>query len=95
MMSYIGIVWLWAKERMALKGSSTIALDFRLVGYIFMLMAAWYLCGKGADGFVKGLEGLPTMSMMNILILLALGWVFLFLSHYTSRRQQDSAGTKV
>jgi len=86
LLSFIGIAWLWAKERMALKGSSTIAVDFRLVGYAFMLMAAWYLCAKGADGFVKGLEGLPTMSMMNVLLLLAMGWVFLFLSHYKSRQ---------
>jgi len=86
LLSFIGILWLWAKERMTLKGLSTLAADFRLVGYVFMLMAAWYLCGKGPDGFVKGLEGLPTMSMMNVLILLATGWAFLFLSHYKSRQ---------
>jgi hypothetical protein len=74
---------------MALKESHVIAVDFRLVGYVFMLMAAWILCGKAAQGFVKGLEGLPTTSMMNILILLAGGWVFLFLSHYKSRQGQD------
>jgi len=89
LLSFIGILWLWAKERMALKESHVIAVDFRLVGYVFMLMAAWILCGKAAQGFVKGLEGLPTTSMMNILILLATGWVFLFLSHYKSRQQQD------
>ncbi len=49
-------------------------------------MAAWILCGKAAKGFVKGLEELPTTSMMNILILLAMGWIFLFLSHYKSRQ---------
>ncbi len=69
---------------MALNGSSTIAADFRLVGYVFMFMAAWILCGRAAQGFVKGLEGLPIMSMMNVLILLAVGWVFLFLSHFKS-----------
>jgi hypothetical protein len=84
LLSFIGILWLWAKERIALKGSSTTAADFKLVGYVFMLIAAWFLCGKAAEGFVKGLEGLPTMSMMNILILLAMGWFFLFLSHYKS-----------
>jgi hypothetical protein len=89
LLSFIGILWLWAKERMALKGSSTTTLDFKLVGYMFMLMAAWILCGKAAQGFVKGLEGLPTTSMMNILILLATGWVFLFLSHYKSSQQRD------
>jgi len=88
LLSFIGIAWLWAKERLALKDSPTIAVDFRLVGYVFMLMAAWYLCAKAAEGFVKGLEGLPTISMMNILILLAMGWVFLFLSHYKSHQEQ-------
>jgi hypothetical protein len=43
LLSFIGILWLWAKERMALKGSSTAAADFRLVGYVFMLMAAWWI----------------------------------------------------
>ena len=43
LLSFIGILWLWAKERMALKGSSTTAADFRLVGYVFMLMAAWFI----------------------------------------------------
>jgi len=89
LLSFIGMLWLWAKERIALKGSFTIAADFRLVGYVFMLMAAWILCGKAAQGFMKGLEGLPVTSMMNVLILLATGWVFLFLSHYKSRQQQD------
>ena len=43
LLSFIGILWLLAKERMALKGSSTTALDFKLVGYVFMLMAAFYM----------------------------------------------------
>jgi hypothetical protein len=43
LLSFIGILWLWAKERIALKGSSTTAADFRLVGYLFMLMAAWFI----------------------------------------------------
>jgi hypothetical protein len=43
LLSFIGNLWLLAKERMALKGSSTTALDFKLVGYVFMLMAAFYI----------------------------------------------------
>jgi hypothetical protein len=45
-----------------------------------------------AEGFVKAVEGLPIVSMMNILIFLSMGWIFLFLSHYKSRQQQSSAG---
>jgi len=43
LLSFIGILWLWAKERKALKGSSTTAADLKLVGYVFMLMAAWFI----------------------------------------------------
>jgi hypothetical protein len=44
LLSFIGILWLWAKEHIDLKGSSTTAADFKLVGYVFMLIAAWFLC---------------------------------------------------
>ena len=43
LLSFIGILWLWAKERVALKGSSTTAADFKLVGYVSMLIAAWFI----------------------------------------------------
>lgn len=43
LLSFIGILWLLAKERMALKGSSTTAVDLQVVGYVFMIMAAWYI----------------------------------------------------
>ena len=43
LLSGIGILWLWAKERMALKGSSTTAADFKLVGYVFNFMALWFI----------------------------------------------------
>ena len=42
LLCFMGIAWLWAKERMALKGSPATAMDFRLVGYVFMFMAAWF-----------------------------------------------------
>ena len=40
---FMWILWLWAKERMALKDSSTTAADFRMVGYVFFFMAAFYI----------------------------------------------------
>jgi hypothetical protein len=43
LLSFIGMLWLLAKERIALNGSSTTALDLKLVGYVFMLMAAFYI----------------------------------------------------
>ena len=43
LLSFIGIVWLSAKERIALEGSSTTGADFKLAGYVFMVMAAWFI----------------------------------------------------
>ena len=87
---FIGMLWLRGKEHLARKGSFTAAAIYKLVGYIFMVSAAWFLCGKAAEGFVIGFDGLPIASMMNILILLLMGWVFLFLSDYKSRNELES-----
>jgi len=84
---FIGILWLWAKERMALKGSSTTAADLKLVGYVFMLIGAWFVCGIASQPFLKALEGQAPSSPVHVIVFLVLGWLFLFLSHYKSRKQ--------
>ena len=87
LLSFIGILWLWAKERMALKGSSTTATDLKLVGYVFMLIAAWFVCGIASQPFMKALEGQDPGSPVHVMVFMVLGWLFLFLSHYKSREQ--------
>jgi hypothetical protein len=84
---FIGILWLWAKERMALKDSSTTAADFKLVGYLFMLIATWFVCAIAPLPFMKAYEGYTPTSPIHIMIFFVLGWLFLFLSHYKSRKQ--------
>jgi len=84
---FIGIVWLWAKERMALRDSSTTAADFKLVGYIFMLIATWFVCSIAPLPFMKAYEGYTPTSPIHIMIFFVLGWFFLFLGHYISRKQ--------
>ncbi len=81
---FIGIVWLWAKERIALKGSSTTAVDLKLVGYVFMLIGSWFVCGIASQPFLKALEGQAPSSPVHVIVFLVLGWLFLFLSHYKS-----------
>jgi hypothetical protein len=85
---FMGILWLWAKERMALKDSSKTAADLKLVGYVFMLIAAWFICGIASLPFMKVFEGEASGTPIHVMIFLVLGWLFLFLSHYKSRKQQ-------
>ncbi len=84
---FMGILWLWAKERMALKDLSTAAADLKLVGYVFMLIAAWFICGIASQPFLKVFEGEAPGTPIHVMIFLVLGWLFLFLSHYKSRKQ--------
>jgi hypothetical protein len=84
---FIGILWLWAKERKALKDAPTTAADLKLIGYVFMLIAAWYICGIASQPFLKALEEETPSTPIHVMIFLVLGWLFLFLSHYKSRKQ--------
>jgi hypothetical protein len=84
---FIGIIWLWAKERMALKDVSATVADLKLVGYVFMLIAAWFICGIASQPFLKAYEGDAPSTPIHVMIFLVLGWLFLFLGHRKSLKQ--------
>ena len=84
---FIGILWFWAKERMALEGASTAAANLKLTGYVFMLIAAWFICGIASQPFLKALDEQSPSSPIHVIILLVLGWLFLFLGHSKSSKQ--------
>ncbi len=83
---FIGILWIWAKEHVALKGAPATAAVLKLVGYVFMLIAAWFICGIASIPFLKALENEPPATPLHVMIFLVLGWLFLFLGHYKSRQ---------
>lgn len=87
---FFGILWFWAKERRDLKGSVAKAADLKLVGYVFMLFAAWFTCGMGGQLMAKAFEGVTQGTPLNIMIFFVLGWFFLFLGHYQTREKRDS-----
>ncbi|MFC1958348.1 hypothetical protein ACFLV6_00275 [Chloroflexota bacterium] len=87
---FIGNLWLWTKERIALKGLSTTAADFTLVGYVFMLTAVWFVCSTAARPFFTAFEG-PPGSPVHVIVFFVLGWLFLFLGHYKSRHGVSSS----
>jgi len=69
-----------------LKESAKTAAEFQLVGYVFLIMAMWYLCGALARPFQKAFEGSAPGSPVAIMAFLVLGWLFLFISYYQSIR---------
>ncbi len=85
---FLAILWFWAKKYKVLEGAAKTAAYFQLVGYAFLLIAMWFLCGTLGAPFLTVLEEEPPSSPVSIIVYLVLGWLFLFLSHYKSRKQQ-------
>jgi hypothetical protein len=84
---FLGLFWNWATRRSTLTGNQKTGSDLQMVGYIFFLMAAWWLCGLlGAPTFtlrpdlMEKYSTLPGAASMGSLIsiLLVLGWAFIF-----------------
>jgi hypothetical protein len=88
LLCFFGTLWLWARERVGLTGQFAVAADLKLVGYLFMLIAVWYTCGIAGPQWIKAFaERPPAMEPFSVMLLFVLGWLFLFLGHYKSRKQ--------
>ena len=79
---FLGMLWFWARKYNLLEGLAKTAAEFQLVGYVFLMMDMWYLCGALARPFQKAFEGSTPGSPVAIMVFLVLGWLFLFISHY-------------
>ena len=90
---FFGILWFWARRYAVLEESAKIAAEFQLVGYVFLMMAMWYLCGALSRPFQKAFEGSVPGSPVAIMVFLVLGWLFLFISHYQSIRLEKGKNT--
>ncbi len=56
---------------------------------LFWIAVIWtFICGIASVPFMKALEGEAPGTPIHVMIFLVLGWLFLFLSHYKSRKQQ-------
>ena len=85
---FLAILWFWAKKYKVLEGSAKTAAYFQLTSYAFFFIGMWFLCGTLGAPFLKAVAGEPPSSPISIIVYLVLGWLFLFLSHYKSRKQQ-------
>jgi hypothetical protein len=80
----------WANERNQLQEDQKMASDYRMVGYFFFAMATYTLCPlMGVKAFALtpekmiqyGLQQEAASFAYHVLIELALGWLFTFLSY--------------
>ena len=81
---FLVILWYWAKKYTTLRDQERSAAELQLTGYVFLLIAMWYLCGDLSRPFQRALSDQSLGSPVSTIVYLALGWLFLLLSHYKS-----------
>jgi hypothetical protein len=83
---FFSIVWSWMKRYAALSSQEKTAGAFKLVGYLFWINATWFLCGETGKLHQKAFAGDPAPSPIEIMVFLALGWLFVLVGEYRSMR---------
>ena len=84
---FIGILRLWAKERTALKDAAAAAADLKLIGYVFLVIAAWFTCGTASMPFGRAFENVEPTTPLHIMVVFVLGWLFLFLGYQKASKK--------
>ncbi len=79
-------VWFWAKSRAKLEGSARTVADLRLTGYVWLIIAMWYLCGRLGADYLSAFAEVGSGSPVPVILYLAIGWLFLFLAQYTETK---------
>ncbi|UCD73555.1 MAG: hypothetical protein JSW01_02645, partial [Candidatus Bathyarchaeota archaeon] len=72
------------KKYDVLNSQERIAASFQLIGYLFLMIATWFLCGETAPLRLLAFAGRSPPNPIEIMVYLILGWLFLFVSHYQS-----------
>lgn len=92
---FLLIVWHWKQRRPSLPRAAQVAGDLRMVGYLFVVMGTWTLCGifgvvtyalKPDVMLERGLQSTALMLTAHVMLDFTVGWLFLFLS---ARRESD------
>ena len=88
---FLGVLWTWSRSRPALSASERTGSDLQMLGHVFFLIAAWYLCGVfGAPMFALrpelaeqfAVSASASASLASLIsICLATGWACTFLGH--------------
>ena len=91
---FLVILWYWAKKYTTLKDQERSAAEFQLTGYVFLIIAMWYLCGDLSRPFQRALSDQSLRSPVSTIVYFIFGWLFLLLSHYKSAQVTSDVRTQ-
>lgn len=95
-LSFMSIVWNWIKTRSILSKGERLGADLKILGYLFFLFTAWFLCGLlGAPNFIlrpelnsqySSIESAVNMAVYNVFIPFVVGWILVSVGHLISEK---------
>jgi hypothetical protein len=97
---FLGLLWNWARSRPTLSKPQRLGADLGMVGHLFFLTAAWYLCGLlGAPTFTLRPELMETYGTLSsavslgtlISVSFVFGWGFTFAGRLVASRAKEQA----
>jgi len=72
-----------------LEGTAKTAADLQLMGYFFLLVTAYFVCGLTSGPHLKAWDYQPVISAESVLIGFGLGFLSLFVSHYMQAKAKE------
>lgn len=87
LISYLGVLWVWARTYAAYEGAARTGRKIQLLGYSFLVAASQLLCMYFGNPKVLALADLPIPSGQSINLTLGIGMLFLFVGYYWEARK--------
>ena len=93
---FLGTVWYWMRYSRLERGPMRKAGDLKVVGYGFLLLASWFLCGivgppgSAARPEIMKAESIVTTSYV-VMLFLFLGFLFIFLGQRLTYRAKATS----
>lgn len=88
-LSYLGVLWAWARTHETYEGISKTGKHIQLIGFTFMYLTALFLCNFIGNPLNPGTADFPKVSSYSILISMATGFVLLSVGNYLSAKRVD------
>ena len=86
LLSYFGILWLWAQTSNAYEGVARTGRQIQLLGYSFLVATGLLLCLYFGNPNLLALAAYPIPNGLSINITLSLGMLLIFVGHYLVAR---------
>jgi hypothetical protein len=91
LLSYLGLLWVWARTYATYEGNARTGRLIQILGWSFLFSTGILLCSYVGDPKLLALTDMPSANAESVNISLALGMLLLFVGHFLVARSSKGA----